>query len=486
MTKLTQRSFAKSAKPARLKASLTATAIIMTVFLSGCASKVDVASEQNLVSEFVAQANIGGDFSGEFEANLAGEDETNWWQKLDSSQLNQLVTDALANNHNLHTSQLTLKSALARLGEQKAQYLPQGGIEIGAQRGGLGETNSRQSSANVALDWQLDLFGRITALVDAANASAMSQAEKARLLQIEVVSSVVKGFVSYQGNVEKQHILNLQIEALTQSIEVLQALVDEGVANDLDLNRTMAQLKQQQALMPAIEYAKYRDLSTLAVLTGRLAQDLKLTNEQAVLAHEFTVALSSPNKAIALRPDISRALYDFSQANSLSVSASKALLPDISLASFAGVVSIGSNGFSDTQQQWQIAPQLQWSLLSYPALLAQRDAQQFLSEAAYSDYQQVVLSALSESELALQLLVSQAQQNSFAEQRYLYANKAFLQAQAMYEEGQIPYLELLDARQDVLIAQENAVDSTISSLLAKVNAYQSFNGQWSYALSNTK
>ena len=52
----------------------------------------------------------------------------------------------------------------------------------------------------------------------------------------------------------------------------------------------------------------------------------------------------------------------------------------------------------------------------------------------------------------------------------------------MYQEGQIPYLELLDARQDVLIAQENAVDSTISSLLAKVNAYHAFNGRWSYAL----
>ena len=484
MTKLT--SIAKSAKSVKLKTSLTATAILVAAFLSGCASKVDVASEQNLVSEFIAKANIIDDFGGKLSANLTGADETNWWQKLDSSQLNQLVTDALANNHNLHTSQLTLKSALARLGEQKAQYLPQGGVEIGAQRSGLGDTNNRQSSANIALDWQLDLFGRITALVDAANASAMSQAEKVRLLQIEVVSSVVKGFVSYQGNVEKQHILTLQIEALTQSIDVLQARVDEGVANDLDLNRTMAQLRQQQALMPAIEYAKYRDLSTLAVLTGRLAQNLKLTNEQAILAHEFNVALNEPNKAIALRPDISRALYDFSQANSLSVSASKALLPDISLTSFAGVISIGSNGFSDTQQQWQVAPQLQWSLLSYPALLAQRDAQQFLSEAAYSDYQQVVLSALSESELALQLLVNQAQQKHFADERYLFANKAFLQAQAMYEEGQIPYLELLDARQDVLIAQENAVDSTISSLLAKVNAYQSFNGQWSYALSNTK
>ena len=331
----------------------------------------------------------------------------------------------------------------------------------------------------------MDLFGRVTALVDAANASAMSQAEQVRLLQIEVVSAVVKGFVSYQGNAEKQRIISLQIQALEQSIDVLQARVDEGVASELDLNRTLAQLRQQQALIPAIEFAKYSDLSTLAVLTGRLTQNIELTNELSVLRNKFDVTLSKPNAAIALRPDISRAIYDFSQANSLSVAASKALLPDVSLSGFAGVLSLGSNGFSDTQQQWQIAPKLQWSILSYPALLAQRDAQQFLSEAAYSDYQNVVLKALSESELSLQGLVNQAQQKRFADERYDFANKAFLQAEAMYEEGQIPYLELLDARQDVLIAQENAVETTILSLLAKVNAYQSFNGQWSYALSNT-
>ena len=164
------------------------------------------------------------------------------------------------------------------------------------------------------------------------------------------------------------------------------------------------------------------------------------------------------------------------------MAASKALLPDISLSGFAGVISIGSNDLNDTQQQWQVAPKLQWSLLSYPALLAQRDAQQFLSQAAYNAYQQVVLNALSESELALKLLVNQTEQQKFADERYGYANKAFSQAQAMYEEGQIPYLELLDARQDVLIAQESAIESTISSLTAKVNAYKSFNGRWSYAL----
>ena len=451
--------------------------VLAIAVLSGCASKIDTAAEQQQVNEFVAQA-----ISAE---QYVGEDEQNWWYKLGSAQLNQLVSNALANNYDLQTSQLVLKSALARIGEQQAQYLPQGGVDVGAKRSGLGDTNSRQSSANVALDWQLDLFGRITALVDAANSQAMSQAEQVRLLQIEVVSSVVKGFASYQGNLQKQQIIEMQIEALEQSIQVLQAQVDEGVANELDLNRTMAQLRQQQALIPAIEYAKFRDLSTLAVLSAQPTQSLSIKDERAVLSKAFQVSLAKPNQAIALRPDISRALYDFSQANSLSVAASKALLPDISLSGFSGVLSLGSNGFSDTQQQWQVAPQVKWSLLSYPALLAQRDAQQFLRQAAYTDYQQVVLKAINESELSLQYLVNQAQQSRFAEQRYQFANNAFLQAQAMYEEGQIPYLELLDARQDVLIAQENAVDSTISSLLAKVNAYQSFNGRWSYALSNT-
>jgi len=460
-----------------LKLSPWLSSALAVAVLSGCASKIDTAAQQQQVDEFVAKAISAEQFMGE--------DEQNWWHKLGSAQLNQLLSNALANNYDLQTSQLVLKSALARIGEQQAQYLPQGGVEVGAKRSGLGNTNSRQSSANVALDWQLDLFGRITALVDAANSQAMSQAEQVRLLQIEVVSAVVKGFVSYQGNLQKQQIIEMQIEALEQSIQVLQAQVDEGVANELDLNRTMAQLRQQQALVPAIKYAKYRDLSTLAVLSAQTTQSLIINDERTILTKAFAVSLAKPNDAIALRPDISRALFDFSQANSLSVAASKALLPDISLSGFAGVLSLGSNGFSDTQQQWQVAPQLQWSLLSYPALLAQRDAQQFLSQAAYTDYQQVVLKAINESELSLQYLVNQAQQSRFADERYQFANNAFLQAQAMYEEGQIPYLELLDARQDVLIAQENAVDSTISSLLAKVNAYQSFNGRWSYALSNT-
>ncbi|MBU2869848.1 TolC family protein [Colwellia sp. E2M01] len=454
----------------------TATALLISTVLSGCASQINAPEHLQSVESFVAETNIAD--------QLKGQDEVNWWQQLQSTQLNQLVDDALANNYDLKTSQLQLKSALALLGAEEAEYFPQGGAYVNGQSTGIGDTITRQSSANLALSWQLDLFGRINALVDAADASAMSQGEQLRALQVEVVSSVVTGYISYQGNKQKLDILNQQIIALEQSIDVLEARVQEGIANELDLNRTRAQLAQQQALLPEASYAQYRDLSTLAVLTGRLTGDLNLVDEQSIFTTDFTVTLAEPNKSIALRPDISQALYNFSQASSLSVAASRALYPEVSLDAFIGVLSLGNTQLSDTEKNWQIAPQIEWSLLSYPALLAQRDSQEYLSEAAYNQYQNVVLKAVNDSELSLRLLSKSMEQKKYADRRFNFANKAFIQANSMYQEGQIPYLELLDARQDVLIAQENTVNAQIISSIAKVNAYQAFNGRWSFGLTS--
>ncbi|OKY24928.1 TolC family protein [Thalassotalea sp. PP2-459] len=466
----------KSFLPANNQVALT---LLLSSVIAGCttSNNVDVHLEnQQQLQHFVTEIDIA--------SQLTGTSEINWWRQLKSPQLNLLVQEALTNNYDLTTSHLTLQSTLARLGAEKATFLPQGEITINSERTSINNTITPNSTATLGVNWHLDLFGRISALVDAANASALSQAEQLRLLQIEVVSSVVSGYISYQGNLQKHHIISQQIDALQQSIEVLQASVDEGVTSELDLNRTKAQLNQQQALIPEIEYLLQRDNSALAYITGKTLSDLTLIDQRKVIGYDLQVHLAQPSEAIALRPDISKALYQFSHEAALSTAASKALLPDISLSAFAGILSTTSATLSNTDQQWQVSPQIEWSLLSYPALLAQRNAQQYLSKAAYNEYQKTVLNAINESELSLHKLVKESNKQQFANNRYHYANKAYLQAQAMFQEGQIPYLSLLDARQDLLAAEENAVDSAISTLLTKVNAYHTFNGRWSYALSS--
>lgn len=459
-----------------IKHKLTLAALVVSSTLSGCASSLDEAAHQLHLNTLIEQADLG--------ENVVGHSEINWWQQFNSTQLNDLVVSALNKNYELKANQLYLQSELAKLGAQKTDYLPQGDLSVATNRNSLAGDITSNSTANASVHWQLDLFGRVAALVKAANASAMSQAEQLRLLKIEVVSGVVKGYINYQGNIKKHLIVTQQIEALEQSIDVLMARVEEGVASELDLNRTKAQLSQQQALLPDIDYDKFRDLSTLALLTGRLTSEISLSDNSQLLATVVNVAIADPSNAIALRPDISQAHFRFSQAHSLSVAASKALLPSISLTGFAGVLGLDNSRLINTKQQWSISPQIEWSLLSYPALLAQRDSQAFLSQAAYDQYQHKVLAAINDSELSLQLLVKHANKQTYSKTRFKHANNAFLQAQAMYQEGQIPYLELLDARQDVLIAQKNNIDASISSLIAKATTYQAFNGRWSLELTN--
>jgi multidrug efflux system outer membrane protein len=52
----------------------------------------------------------------------------------------------------------------------------------------------------------------------------------------------------------------------------------------------------------------------------------------------------------------------------------------------------------------------------------------------------------------------------------------------MYEEGQMPYLDLLSARQDALVAKQAAVDAKIAFMLAKISTYKAFSGGWSRTL----
>ena len=85
----------------KLKSHLSFKALMVVTILSGCASKVDTANEQQAINNFVAKAGVA--------EQLKGADEVNWWHKLESTQLNELVIHALASNYDLHTSQLTLK-----------------------------------------------------------------------------------------------------------------------------------------------------------------------------------------------------------------------------------------------------------------------------------------------------------------------------------------------------------------------------------------
>lgn len=448
------------------------TALSAAMLLAGCASfKSHELVETQNHAYFASQAYL---------AELKQADSGHWWYGYQSSELNELIKTALENNHSLRAAQHRYRAALAQLGYQSDQYLPQGGVSAEIERQKLTGDITNQTSVGLSATWEIDLFGRISSLVNAAQAQTYQAAEARVQLMAEVVTGVTRSYFEWQGNQLKLDLVNAQIAALEESLQVLQARVDEGFVSSLDVERTLAQLNQQKTLLPIVKQALYQSQASLAVLLGVPAEQVKLDyhNESLDLALAAPFSLYQPEFAVKLKPEINIAMYQLAEQSALDEASQAALYPSISLTGFAGWINTDGTRLS-SNESWSVTPGISWSILSWPALQNQADAQAELTQAAYADYENTLVRVISEAQNSLKAMHYGQQLNAFSQQRVFHALSALEQAQALYEEGSVPYLDLLNARQEALQAERDSLDAKISLIQARVSTYNAFSGGWS-------
>ena len=465
-----------------LKPNLVA-AVVSSVILSACSTLPEQSLNNSFdtsVDKTLAQYEIVN------TDNLAVNQQ--WWQQINNNELNQFIEQVLQQNQNLKASAARIRAAVAQLSEQQKTNWPQGSLSVSANRdkGVTTGTSNIAESVNVgaSLAWQLDLSGRLSALSAAAEAAAQNNQALHQTLVTELVSSSVRSYLYWQNLQQQKTLTQSQLGALEASIEILNARYFEGLSTELELNRTQAQYFELKQRLPQIAAESARVEAILATLQNRQPSQLSLTPVSADDYQElkFNIEITSPMEALMKRGDMQSARAKLLQRQQLTISAERALYPDISFAAFAGIFNNQGVNLSDHASSWQFAPQISWSLFSYPQLLAQLEAQQALSEASYHDYQGQVTEVIANTELSLQLLVQLEQQVSLAKLRSKAAIKAYNLANSGYQEGQLGYLELLNARQDVLIAEQAQLVVHNLWLEANVNVYNAFNGQWSAAL----
>ncbi|MCF2859846.1 TolC family protein [Pseudoalteromonas sp. SMS1] len=422
--------------------------------------------------------------------SVAKADEAQWWQQLEDVALNKLVQGVLTENQNLKASAARLRAAAAGLSEAQRSRLPQGSLNVSAQRTNAPSLVSTQGevqesiTAGGELSWQVDLSGRIAKLADAAAASAESSQAQYQALVGELVTTSIQSYLNWQALKQTYQLTLEQLNALAESIEIIEVRVAEGVATELELNRTKSQYFEHKQRLPEIATEIAAVEQTIAVLVNKQVDALELValTKQQFEALSISVSVSSASDALMQRGDVKSAVASLKQQSLLTQSAERALYPDINFSAFAGVLNPTGANFNDTQSNWQVTPSLNWSLFSYPQLLAQLDRQEAITEANYYTYRQTVTKVLAQTEYSLRALAQTKLQLRYVDAQVNAANKAYAQANAGYQEGQLGYLELLDARQDVLIAQQSQMAIRNKLLNASVDVYGELNGQWSQAL----
>lgn len=211
-----------------------------------------------------------GEFSGERR-------EAPWWSFFDDPQLVRLVDQALARNHDIREARANLRSARALFDDRWLDQLPQVTSQAGYSRSIEqqldydGEPRRRLAEsyrAGFDAQWEIDLFGRLGRLSDAALARAEAADADLRLVRLSIAADTARAYFEIQGYQRRLDVARAQVRSWRDTLELTRSSLQLGSGLPEDVENAQANLLRSEAAIPplttALESARYR----LDVLRG--------------------------------------------------------------------------------------------------------------------------------------------------------------------------------------------------------------------------
>ncbi len=464
--------------------------------------------------------------TGSAPAAAEGRDplDTGWRDYFVEPRLQQLIAAALENNRDLRTAALRIEEARALYNVQSADRLPNVNANLGATRAKTPATVSptgesvigRRVDAGLAISsFELDFFGRVKSLNDAALAAYLATDEARQAAQISLVAQVAQAYFTERAFAEQYALAQQTFEARARTYKLTQQRAEVGASSRLDLrsNETLMETARAAALTLARQRAQAENALTLLVgqpaATGSAANGAVAgggapnngagtppdagPNGAANAANAAASAGAMPSDArldalaavpaglpselLARRPDIRAAEQRLKSANANIGAARAAFFPRISLTAAIGSTSPTLGGLFDSGTgSWSFAPQLVLPIFDAGRNRANLTLSEVRKNIAVADYEKTIQTAFREVADAL------AARDYLGEQ--VAAQRAVQDAQAdrlkllqlRFDNGVASSLDVLDAQRELFSAQQTLVQARLLRTNSAIDLYRALGG----------
>ncbi len=444
--------------------------------LAACATQDDIQPTQKAWS---AQ-RLGLQEPVQARAEAAVPALPDWWASLGDEQLNRLVAQALADSPSVQTAMARLERAQAgqmqanalsspqvqAKGEADRQHFSKRGLYPPPIAGGYYNIGTLQLEGS----WELDLFGKHRAQLDAAVGQAQAAQADVQAARWWLSTQVVRTYVQL-ARLQAQR--EVTVRTLAQRDEVFK-LVKQREAQGLD---TRVELRQSEGALP--EARNQIDMldeqisltrHALAVMTGQAPTAL----DQLVVRLEGLRAPVAPEQLpldlLSRRPDVMAAQWRAQAANRTSKAARVALFyPNIDLRAYAGYNAIGlDNVLKGSSQQWGLMPAITLPLFDGDARRAAMKDQVSQEDLAIATYNQTLQQAAQDAVDQLTSVQAVARQQDSQRQAQASVEAAFELARSRYRAGLGNYLIVLNAESAVLAQRRAAIDLSARALDTRI------------------
>ena len=414
-----------------------------------------------------------------------------WWQMYSDTDLQELIRAALHNNPDVLTAIARVDEANALLGSTRLNYFPQLFADASVARAktslyvkppGAARINNA-AQAQIEASYQLDLWGQLRRLNEAARANLLGSEYARRAVDVAIVSQVASAYYQLVSLDSQLEITRRTILTREKFVELTHAQHERGYATGLDVATAEAQLATARANFPDLERQITQTEDLISVLLGH--------NPGPVIRAHFGESVPEapprppaglPAQLLERRPDVAAAEQALVAANAQVGVAKAALFPNITLTGSAGSLSVPlGHLFTGGAAAWSVGAGLVQPLLSVQSNLYQLEAADARKREALNQYQKSVLTAFQDVADALVAYQKYGDVERQLEEEVRALRRAREIADARYRIGYASYFDVINADRDLFIAELALAQTYTNSWDSLVRLYASLGGGWQEA-----
>jgi NodT family efflux transporter outer membrane factor (OMF) lipoprotein len=400
---------------------------------------------------------------------------------LGDAQLRGLVRTALANNRDLRVAVLNAELARTQVTIRRADLLPTVNAAFNyTHQPATDSTPANLYTAGLAISaWEIDLFGRIRSLTEAASAQYLASEEGRKAAQMALVASVANTWLALVADDELVAITQETLKTREESLRLTRLRFENGVASEIDSRQAETLFETARATLAQLRRQRAVDIDALALLLGApVPPDFRPPAGTAAVKFP-DVPAGIPSEVLVARPDVRQAEQQLIAANANIGAARAAMLPHISLTTQAGSASTSLSGlFKSGSWGWTFAPSIAMAIFDSGRNLANIEAANISRDIAIAQYEKSIQSAFREVADALAGRATFGEQVD-AQQRAVNADTVRMRlAQLRYDNGVASYLDLLDAQRTLFADQQLLVQARAAQLQNQVQLYKALGGGW--------
>ena len=410
--------------------------------------------------------------------------KTHWRAYFSDPQLQALIAIALDNNRDLRIAAARVLEARAQFGLANADLGPTfnltGAANVARTPSDLSGTGSASTGKRFDLtastvSYEIDFWGRVANLTEAARFSYLASEESRRSVYLSLVADVAMSYYAWLQMRELSALEQLTTAARRQSLSLIKNAKELGGANDFEYQQAVALLESAQSALAGFDHQQTLARNRLNFLLGNTSYELPagVTLDAQVLEANIASGLSS--EVLLFRPDVMMAEQRLLAAHANIDAARAAFLPKVMLTAGMGLASQGLLGLF-SGGAWSFQPIISLPLFDGGRASAGLELAQARKVIAVAEYERAIQVAFREVADMLSARVSLSQQ--------VRSSKVTLQVQARrleiahgrFAAGASGYMDVLEAQRELVSAQQMATQLRRAQLESTVQLYKALGG----------